>query len=133
MITAGQPTAQEIIGIGQAGWQVVINLALPSSPRALTDEAERVAAAGMDYIAIPVVWEEPTLDDLKRFFAALEANQERATFVHCALNYRASAFVYLYRVLRLGVPCDEALPDMLAVWEPNETWLSFIATALEHF
>ena len=131
ILTAGQPTADQITLISQAGCQVVINLARPSSPNALADEAALVAAQGMDYIAIPVVWEEPTLDDLARFFAAMEANQAHKVFVHCVVNYRVSSFIYLYRVLRLGVNPDEAIWDLRSIWEPDEIWSAFITAALE--
>lgn len=127
ILTAGQPTAEQIALIAAAGCEVVINLARPTSPNALADEA----AQGMDYIAIPVVWEEPTLDDLARFFAAMQANQARKVFVHCVVNYRVSSFIYLYRVLRLGADPDEAIWDLRAIWEPDETWSAFIAAALE--
>lgn len=131
ILTAGQPTAAQIALIAQAGCQVVVNLALSSSPNALPDEAALAAAQGMDYIAIPVVWEEPTLDDLARFFAVMEAGRTRKLFVHCVVNYRASTFVYLYRVLRLGADPDEAIWDLRSVWKPDETWSAFIAAALE--
>ncbi len=127
--TAGQPTAEQIALISQAGCQVVINLARSSSPDALPDEAVLVTALGMDYVAIPVVWEEPTLDDLARFFATMEANKERKVFVHCVVNYRVSSFIYLYRVLRLGADPHEAIWDLRAIWEPDETWSAFIAAA----
>jgi protein tyrosine phosphatase (PTP) superfamily phosphohydrolase (DUF442 family) len=131
ILTAGQPAAEQIALVATAGCDVVINLARPSSPNALADEADLVAAQGMDYIAIPVVWEEPTLDDLARFFAAMEANRARKVFVHCVVNYRVSTFVYLYRVLRLGADPDEAIWDLRSIWEPDETWSAFIAAALE--
>ncbi len=129
ILTAGQPTAEQIGLVAAAGCQAVINLARPSSPNALTDEAELAAAQGMDYIAIPVVWEEPTLDDLARFFTAMEANQARKVFVHCVVNYRVSAFIYLYRVLRLGADPDEAIWDLRSIWEPDPQWAEFIETA----
>jgi protein tyrosine phosphatase (PTP) superfamily phosphohydrolase (DUF442 family) len=129
ILTAGQPTAAQIALVAAAGCEVVINLARPSSPNALADEAELVAAQGMDYIAIPVVWEEPTLDDLARFFAAMEANQARMVFVHCMVNYRVSTFIYLYRVLRLGADPDEAIWDLRAIWEPEPHWAEFIEIA----
>jgi protein tyrosine phosphatase (PTP) superfamily phosphohydrolase (DUF442 family) len=131
ILTAGQPTAEQIALIGQAGCDVVINLARPSSPNALPDEAELVAALGMDYVAIPVVWEEPTMDDLARFFAVMEANQARKVFVHCVVNYRVSSFMYLYRVLLLGVDPDDAIWDLRSIWEPDETWSAFIAAAIK--
>lgn len=131
ILTAGQPTAEQISLVAAAGCQVVINLARPSSPNALPDEADLVAAQGMDYIAIPVVWEEPTLEDLARFFAAMEANRDRKVFVHCVVNYRVSSFIYLYRVLRLGADPDEAIWDLRSIWEPDETWSAFIDTAMD--
>jgi protein tyrosine phosphatase (PTP) superfamily phosphohydrolase (DUF442 family) len=133
ILTAGQPTAEQIALIGQAGCQVVINLARPTSPNALVDEAELVAAQGMDYVAIPVVWEEPTLDDLARFFAVMDANRERRVFVHCVVNYRVSTFIYLYRVLRQSADPDEAIWDLHSIWEPDETWSAFIAAATKLF
>ena len=133
ILTAGQPTAEQIALLAQAGCQVVINLARPTSPNALVDEAELVAAQGMDYVTIPVKWEEPTLDDLDRFFAAMEANQTRKVFVHCVVNYRVSTFIYLYRVLRLGVDPDDAIWDLRSIWEPDKKWLAFINTALEAY
>lgn len=129
LATGGQPTSEQIAELARTGFQVVINLALPTSPNALPNEAELVTAAGMEYVAIPVVWEAPTLDDLARFFAALEAAGDRPTFVHCALNWRVSCFVYLYRVLKLGLPAEEAVWDLWAIWEPNDTWQQFMATA----
>ena len=131
ILTAGQPTAEQIALIAQAGCDVVINLARPTSPNALADEAALAAAQGMDYVAIAVIWEEPTLDDLARFFAAMEANQTRTVFVHCVVNYRVSSFVYLYRVLRLGADPEEAMWDLRSIWEPDETWSTFIAMAMD--
>ncbi|MEB3290422.1 MAG: protein tyrosine phosphatase family protein, partial [Leptolyngbya sp.] len=107
LATAGQPTVAELATLAQAGYGVVINLALPTSDHALPDERSTVEALGMTYVAIPVVWENPTRKDLDQFFQAMEAHQGQKIFVHCALNMRVSVFVYLYRVLRLGL--DPAL------------------------
>jgi protein tyrosine phosphatase (PTP) superfamily phosphohydrolase (DUF442 family) len=129
--TAGQPAAEQFAAIRAAGYEVVINLALPDSTNALPDEAERVGAQGMAYVHIPVVWESPTAEDLQRFFAVLDQNRGRKVFVHCALNMRVSCFVFLYRVLRLGVPAEVAWPDVLRIWQPNEVWQRFVDHMLE--
>jgi hypothetical protein len=52
-------------------------------------------------------------------------------WVHCVLNMRASAFVYLYRLINLGVPEEEAIAPMNEVWEPDEIWREFIDLAKE--
>lgn len=124
--TAGQPTVEQFAAIKAAGYAVIINLGMPDSPRAVLNEADVVAAQGIDYVAIPVVWEAPTAADLAAFFAAMNANQAKKRFVHCIANMRVSAFTFLYRHLVLGVPVDEARQTLHQIWEPNPIWRQFI-------
>lgn len=129
--TAGQPTETQLWAVQQAGYEVVINLATATSTNALPDEARLVAALGMTYVPIPVLWDKPTLDDLNAFFDALDMYAGRKVFVHCVLNWRVSTFMYLHRVIRLGIPRETAVWDMLSIWEPDEIWSQFIADAFE--
>lgn len=124
--TAGQPTAEQFAAIKAAGYELIINLGMADSPRAVPNEAELVAAQGIQYIALPVVWTAPTAADLAAFFAAMQEHQEKKRFVHCIANMRVSAFTFLYRVLVLGVPEDEARQLLRQIWEPNPIWQQFI-------
>ncbi len=124
--TAGQPTAEQFDAVKAAGYEVVINLALGNTPRDLANEPQLLADHGFDYIHIPVVFEQPTTEDLTRFFDAMDANQGKKCFVHCIANARVSAFVFLYRVLREGVPVEETRALMQQIWTPNEIWQAFI-------
>ncbi len=128
--TAGQPKREQFADIRRDGYELVINLALPTSTNAISDEAAVVAEQGMDYLHIPVVWEKPTAQDLQRFFVALEANRDQKVFVHCAMNMRVSAFMYLYRVLREQLPPEQALQDLHKIWQPIPHWRKFIDDAL---
>ena len=130
--TAGQPTTDQLAAVKAAGYEMVINLATGTTPRDLPNEADVVTAQGMEYIHIPVLWEHPTEADLVRFFAAMEATQGKKRFVHCIANMRVSAFLFLYRVLRQGMPVDEARASMASIWEPNPIWHQFITAALAH-
>lgn len=129
--TAGQPTPAQLTTIHQAGYEVMINLALPTSPNALPNEQELVEQLGMTYIAIPVEWENPTLTDVQQFFEVMQRWCDRPTFVHCAANMRVSAFIYLYRVLCQKVDPAIALADLQAIWNPNPTWQHLIDTAMQ--
>jgi protein tyrosine phosphatase (PTP) superfamily phosphohydrolase (DUF442 family) len=124
--TAGQPTAAQFDAVKDAGYEVVINLAMGNAPRDLPNEPQLLADHGIDYVHIPVVFDEPTDDNLNQFFDAMEANQDKKCFVHCIANARVSAFVMLYRVSRQGVPVQEADAMMRQIWEPNPTWQAFI-------
>ena len=130
LLTAGQPTKEQLAAVARAGYQVVINLATPDSPRALPDEEAVVTGLGMRYVALPVEWEAPQQDDFERFCALLERHAGRRILVHCAANMRVSAFCYLYRVLRLGMGPERARRDLAAIWEPNDTWQAFIENVL---
>lgn len=126
LATGGQPLPAELEALAKVGFEVVINLAMPTSDNALPNEAELVRALQMDYIAIPVVWEAPQRQDFALFCAAMDANASRRRFVHCAANYRVASFMYLYRVVRLGWPSEMAAGDLYAVWRPDDTWDRFI-------
>lgn len=130
--TAGQPTESQFSAIRAAGYQVIINLALPESPNALPHEQKIVEECGMQYVHIPVIWENPTLADFDRFLEAMKANAGKKIFVHCAANMRVSAFMYLYRSIVEGMSAEEAERDLHKIWLPNETWQQFIKQAREH-
>lgn len=128
--TAGQPTAAQFAMIREAGYEVVINLALPTSDNALANEGSLVAGLGMAYVHIPVNFTRPTAQDFDAFTGVLDAFRDRRIFVHCAMNMRVSAFVFLYRVLREEATRAEAEHDLKAIWEPDEVWARFIEELL---
>ncbi len=51
--------------------------------------------------------------------------------LHCKLNYRASAFSYLYQVTLNSSDEPAAKEKMLSVWQPNQTWQTFINKVLK--
>ena len=132
LITGGMPTEAQLAAVAHAGFEVVINLDQRDSRHGLPDEPGTVAALGMAYVTVPVVWPQPVAADLDAFCAAMDRHAGQPVFVHCVANYRASAFIMLYRVLRLGWRIEDAFSDMRAIWDPAQypVWQAFIADAL---
>lgn len=126
LLTAGQPTPDELRQAAADGWEVVINLARPDSDGAFEGEGDLCRSLGMEYVSIPVVWEKPTADDLLRFFAAMEQHRDKRILAHCAFNMRVSVFLYLYRVMKLGMVEETAREDLLAIWQPEGVWAEFV-------
>jgi protein tyrosine phosphatase (PTP) superfamily phosphohydrolase (DUF442 family) len=124
--TAGQPSEEQFAAIRQAGFDAVVNLAMPTSDNALPNEGSIVSSLGMTYVHIPVNFAAPAESDFAAFSRVLDAFSNRRVFVHCAANMRVSAFVFLYRVLRMGVAVEEARQDLEAIWEPDPVWQRFI-------
>ncbi len=126
--TSGQPTEADLVDISKLGVSTVINLALTSSPRALPDEAATVTGLGMEYVHIPVDFSAPTEADFAAFCAAMAEADGKTVHVHCAANYRVSAFFYRYRRDVLAVDPAQARADMEHVWHPDAVWAAFIGT-----
>jgi protein tyrosine phosphatase (PTP) superfamily phosphohydrolase (DUF442 family) len=126
--SSGMPTADQMKSVAEAGVQVVINLAPHDVPRALPDESELVHSLGMKYINIPVTWRAPEPEALTRFMDAMDVHTDKKIHVHCEANYRASAFIMMYRVLRLDWKKEDAIPVMERMWNPEDfpIWQKFL-------
>jgi protein tyrosine phosphatase (PTP) superfamily phosphohydrolase (DUF442 family) len=131
--TGGQPTAEQFSEIKAAGYEIVVNLAMPDSTNALQNEAELVRGQGMEYVPIPVVWEDPKDEDLDRFFQTMAQILTRKVFVHCVVNWRVSCFVYLYRVVELGIAMKRAEQSLLRIWKPEPVWQGFLERSLARY
>lgn len=131
--SSGMPTAEQMKSAAEAGVQLVINLAPHDVPDAIPDEAELVKSLGMEYINIPVNWSTPTRDGLNVFMDVMDANAEKKIHVHCEANFRASAFVAMYRILRLGWKNEDAMEVMHTIWDEDAypVWKMFIEDALK--
>jgi protein tyrosine phosphatase (PTP) superfamily phosphohydrolase (DUF442 family) len=131
LATAGQPNEAQLRLIREAGFETVINLALPTSDNALPNEGSLVTVLGMTYVHIPVNFKTPAPQDFRAFSGVMHAFEGRRVFVHCAANMRVSAFMYLYRVIFKDVPASEARRDLNAIWHPDEVWSKYIEQQLE--
>jgi protein tyrosine phosphatase (PTP) superfamily phosphohydrolase (DUF442 family) len=127
--TSGQPNKDQFRSIAEEGFRAVVNLALPTSDHAIAEEGSVVTGLGMSYIHIPVDFSAPTVDDLKTFIGTMEALKGKKVWVHCVVNARVSAFMYLY--LKHVRRFDEAAArsPVLERWEPtmDDTWKRFIS------
>ena len=131
--SSGMPTAEQMKSVAEAGVQLVINLAPHDVKKAIPNEPELVESLGMQYINIPVNWGTPTKDGLNLFMDAMDANQDKKIHVHCEANFRASAFIAMYRILRLGWKSEEALEIMHTIWDDDAypVWKMFIEDAIQ--
>lgn len=129
--SSGQPSREQLELLRERGFKRVIYIAFTNSGKAFSDEDQVVKKLGMDYVQIPVDWENPTPGDFHAFAGAMQTGPQKRTLLHCQVNYRASAFSFLYRVIYEGVPLADAKRDMNSVWKPDETWQSFIFSVLE--
>ncbi len=126
--SSGQPEEDQFRHIARAGYHLVVNLAMPDSDHAIPEEGHIVAALGMDYVHIPVPFDAPTPDHLRRFLGVMRAYPAENLWIHCVVNYRASAFLYHYWRRDLGASEEEARSVLHPAWEPDPVWTRFMTT-----
>lgn len=129
--SSGQPNAEQLSVVRNAGFERIVFLAFSDHEHSLQHEDRIVKGLGMEYAQIPIDWEAPQKSDFAMFAGLMQRAPERKTLVHCQVNFRASAFSLLYRVLYEDVPVAEAKEDMNSVWVPNATWRQLIFDVLE--
>lgn len=132
-ITSGQPQEEQLRAAAEEGFTIVINLAPTSSRNALPDEAGFVQSLGLAYHYIPVDWNNPTEEDLTAFEAAMSQRPAGKTLVHCAANFRATAFYSLYALKHLGWSAEQAESFRASIWAGSDypVWETFIAEMKE--
>lgn len=129
--SAGQPTLEQFSAVRDAGYERVVYIAFTNNPNAVANADQVVKGLGMDYLHIPVDWNNPSKRDFYAFADAMQRAPDMKTLLHCQVNARATAFSFLYRVIYEDVPVATAKADMNTVWQPNETWRDLIFAVLE--
>ena len=129
--TSGQPKIEELELIANEGFEVVINLAVATTSNALENEDKIVSSLNMSYIHIPVDFENPKLSDLKLFLNILQALGANKVWIHCAKNYRVSAFMYVYHKYILHTPFEQIDLSIFDKWQPSLVWQELMKVQLE--
>lgn len=134
-ITGGQPTAEQLKAAAKEGFQIVINLATNEPGHSLIDEAGLVHSLGMSYYPIPVEWQRPVLSDFAAFEQVMGQVGASKTLIHCAANFRVTAFYGLYAMKALGWTEAQAEQFRASIWEGSEypVWEEFIRQVKEAF
>lgn len=111
------------------GVRIIINLAPSDERSALLDEAGAVRALGMTYHHIPVDWANPTEQDFASFEQVMQTRAAGKTLIHCAANFRVTAFFSLYARNHLGWGGAEAASFRASIWAGSQypIWEAFIA------
>ena len=130
LITGGQPTEAQIRSAAEEGFTSVINLATFHPGESLDDEARLVQSLGMSYYAIPVVWSAPQASDFQAFERVMQQVSPGKTLLHCAANFRVTAFYSLFALKHLGWSPAQAQSFRAQIWEGSDipVWDQFIQT-----
>ena len=126
--TSGQPAVGEFSKIKDAGYSLIINLAMSDATNAVPEEEGIIRDLGITHVHIPVPFDKPEVGHLTAFFGIMDAFKNKKVFVHCALNLRVSVFTYNYLVFKDNTDPKTAISPFLQEWIPNmdEKWAKIL-------
>ena len=130
LITGGQPQEEQLRAAAEEGYTTVINLATHNPPYSLPDEGGLVQSLGIVYHHIPVEWNNPLESDFEKFEQVMQTlPAEEKTLIHCAANFRVTAFYALYALKHLGWSEEQADEFRASIWQGSDypIWEEFIA------
>ena len=129
LTTSGVVGAERLPGLSEAGYEAVINLLPDSSEYAVAGEAGMVTDQGINYVYIPVDFAAPAHEDFETFCKAMDALDDKTVRIHCAANFRVSAFYSLYAMRRGWWNAEQADQHIRDLWDPGTeaAWSQFIS------
>ena len=130
LVTSGQPTAAALASLAAQGFGAVVYLAPPTVADAVPGEAEIVRRQGLEFVNIPIPFNNPSDADFAAFADAMNRFRDRKVLVHCQINLRGSSMTFLYRVIVLRENAERAYESVAAVWSPDGPWKRFIVAQL---
>jgi len=133
LASSGQPTAEHLKILADQGVERIVYLAYTDNTNALDAADRKTLDLDMEYIHIPVHFDEPTLADFQYLEAVMQAFPDKNTLIHCQVNARASAFSFLYRTAVLKEPVGAAMTDMQTVWQPFGAWYDWVEIVAKHY
>jgi hypothetical protein len=84
---------------------------------------------------LPVDFSAPKLEEYEQFKEKLRQSEGKKLLIHCAANYRVSAFYSRYAIESGKWTTEEADGFMLSIWQPSEypAWTAWLAKVQRHF
>jgi protein tyrosine phosphatase (PTP) superfamily phosphohydrolase (DUF442 family) len=130
LVTAGQPDRASLQRLKAEGYAAVISLSPGDAPDAVPDQAEILAAQGVEFVHVPIPWQAPEAKHLQAVATAMQRLKGSKVLVHCQMNMRASALTFLYRAIHEKVDPVQAWGDVKPLWTPRGQWAEFIDAQL---
>ena len=133
LMTSALPSEEDFSLMAAQGYEIIISLCQDIDSETLEDEDSLVSRAGMRYIHLPVTFVAPTLEDYELLRDILRSVPDRKVWLHCARNWRVSAFMTIYHIVEMSMPHREAEEIAHRAWQPDETWQALINEAIEKY
>lgn len=114
IVTGGQPSAQHLKALKEAGAQILLDVRDPMEQRPF-DEPALARQIGLEYINVPV--SSATINDstLDRILTVLRNAGEKQIYFHCGSGNRVGAALIPYFMIDQGMEEEDAVEQAMRV------------------
>ncbi len=134
LVSAGQPTAEQYLKLGEAGVEIVISVPRLVPPSDQPDFSA-IQKAGLSYYTVHYDHEKPIIP-MEDFITLMKRFEGKNILVHCALNWRASSILSAYFQIVTGKVNPKAINpdiDLVEIASEHSSMGHFIYTIQEHY
>lgn len=126
--TSGVISETQLGCLAEEGYVAVINLLPSDSEYAVASEPSLVKELGLGYYYIPVDFNAPSAVDFLEFERVMALLNGKKVLIHCAANYRVSAFYSRYAGKHLGWSQQQMDECIASIWNPQDhpPWPEFV-------
>ncbi len=135
LTTSGVVNETLLQQLSDQGYRQLINLLPNDSEYATSNEQYLVESQKINYVYIPVDFSNPTPADYQAFVDAMIASPNLKTHIHCAANYRVSAFFGIYAYQHLNWSSAQVKQHIESLWQPEEhrPWLNLLQQLIDDY
>ena len=130
--TAGLLNEDLLKQLKSEGYEAVISLLPFESEYAIENEPAIVEAQNIIFEYVPVDFLAPSEGDYRLFSELMTKLSHKKIMVHCAANYRVSAFYAIYSHLNHDWTVAQAKEHIASIWDLAEypVWNAFVTKFL---
>lgn len=110
-------------------YDAVINLLPNDNEHAVDGEKREIEKLGIHYEYIPVNWGNPQYSDFEAFEFLMNTLKGKKVHIHCAANFRATAFYAIYARRNHAWSSIKVSKFMGSIWQLSEypIWDKFVS------
>lgn len=109
VLTAGQPTREQLKAVAAAGYKTVVNMR-PLEEEGAWDETEFVEGLGMKFVHLPIAGRgDINSENAIRLAELLDDPDAKPILIHCASGNRVGALLAIKAAVVDGASADEAM------------------------
>lgn len=131
--TSGTIKYIDVSKVSDDGYALVINLLPDDNEHARENEKADFDKQNIQYVYLPIDWDKPTDAEYLEFESVMNQFKDKKIHIHCAANFRVTAFYGVYACRNLGWTKEQCIELTSVFWDVSKfsKWQRLISVLIE--